>query len=81
MVDGDGIAGALDDRPEPCPALSAEEFQSCRTPSGRPAEREHTVLVDELGEILDRFLEYGETTTSLINASPIPRRDPPVPEG
>jgi hypothetical protein len=24
------------------------------------------------------FLIYGETTTSLINASPIPRRDPPL---
>ena len=28
--------------------------------------------------LLDRFLVYGETTTSLINASPIPRRDPPL---
>ena len=28
-------------------------------------------------ELLDRFLVYGETTTSLVNASPIPRRDPP----
>jgi Lrp/AsnC family leucine-responsive transcriptional regulator len=33
--------------------------------------------IDELGSLLDRFLVYGETTTSLINASPIPRRDPP----
>ena len=29
---------------------------------------------------LDRFLVYGETTTSLINATPVSRRDPPVPE-
>ena len=36
--------------------------------------------IDELGETLDRFLPYGETTTSLINASPIPRRDPPPPD-
>jgi Lrp/AsnC family leucine-responsive transcriptional regulator len=34
--------------------------------------------IDELGALLDRFLIYGETTTSLINASPIPRRDPPL---
>src|SRR5215218_784487 len=33
--------------------------------------------IDELGALLDRFLVYGETTTSLINASPVPRRDPP----
>jgi Lrp/AsnC family transcriptional regulator, leucine-responsive regulatory protein len=34
--------------------------------------------IDELSGLLDRFLVYGETTTSLINASPIPRRDPPL---
>jgi len=37
-------------------------------------------IVDELSLVLDRFLTYGETTTSLINASPIPRRDPPIDE-
>jgi Lrp/AsnC family transcriptional regulator, leucine-responsive regulatory protein len=39
----------------------------------------HLRSIDELSELLDRFLAYGETTTSLINASPIPRRDPPIP--
>jgi Lrp/AsnC family transcriptional regulator, leucine-responsive regulatory protein len=34
--------------------------------------------IDELAALLDRFLVYGDTTTSLINASPIPRRDPPL---
>jgi Lrp/AsnC family leucine-responsive transcriptional regulator len=34
--------------------------------------------IDELSGFLDRFLVYGETTTSLINASPVPRRDPPI---
>jgi len=38
----------------------------------------HLRSIDELGTVLDRFLAYGETTTSLINASPIPRRDPPL---
>jgi Lrp/AsnC family leucine-responsive transcriptional regulator len=38
----------------------------------------HLRSIDELGSTLDRFLAYGETTTSLINASPIPRRDPPL---
>jgi len=40
----------------------------------------HMRSIDELSETLDRFLVYGETTTSLINATPIPRRDPPVPD-
>ncbi len=38
----------------------------------------HLRSMDELSLVLDRFLVYGETTTSLINASPVPRRDPPV---
>jgi Lrp/AsnC family transcriptional regulator, leucine-responsive regulatory protein len=39
----------------------------------------HLRSIDELSDLLDRFLAYGETTTSIVNASPIPRRDPPVP--
>lgn len=38
----------------------------------------HLRSIDDLSGLLDRFLVYGETTTSLINASPIPRRDPPL---
>jgi Lrp/AsnC family leucine-responsive transcriptional regulator len=38
----------------------------------------HLRSIDDLSAVLDRFLVYGETTTSLINASPVPRRDPPV---
>ena len=34
--------------------------------------------IDDLSAILDRFLTYGETTTSIVTASPIPDRDPPV---
>jgi Lrp/AsnC family leucine-responsive transcriptional regulator len=33
--------------------------------------------IEELSGLLDRFLDYGETTTSLVNASPVPRRGPP----
>lgn len=39
----------------------------------------HLRSIDVLSDILDRFLAYGETTTSLINATPVSRRDPPVP--
>src|SRR5512146_2926046 len=40
--------------------------------------RIHLGSIDELSDLLDRFLVYGQTTTSLVNATPIPRRDPPV---
>ena len=41
----------------------------------------HLRSIDELSETFDQFLVYGETTTSLVNATPIARRDPPVPDG
>jgi len=34
--------------------------------------------IDDLGEILDRFLVYGTTTTSIIQSSPLPLRPPPL---
>jgi Lrp/AsnC family transcriptional regulator, leucine-responsive regulatory protein len=34
--------------------------------------------MDELSGLLDRFLVYGETTTSIVAATPIPRRGPPI---
>jgi Lrp/AsnC family leucine-responsive transcriptional regulator len=37
----------------------------------------HLRGIDELPELLDRFLLYGQTTTSIINDSPIPDRPLP----
>lgn len=37
----------------------------------------HLRSIDELSDLLDRFLPYGRTTTSIINDRPIARRDPP----
>jgi Lrp/AsnC family leucine-responsive transcriptional regulator len=34
--------------------------------------------IDELSGLLDRFLVFGQTTTSIVNGTPIPRRDPPI---
>jgi len=36
--------------------------------------------LDQLDRILDRFLLFGATTTSLIQSSPVPLRPPPLPE-
>lgn len=38
----------------------------------------HLRAIEELPRLLDRFLLYGQTTTSIVNESPIPRRDPPL---
>jgi hypothetical protein len=64
------------------PELAAEisEVGECHRITGEDCFflKVHLRSIDELGALLDRFLIYGETTTSLINASPIPRRDPPL---
>jgi Lrp/AsnC family transcriptional regulator, leucine-responsive regulatory protein len=38
----------------------------------------HLGSIEELPSVLDRFLLYGETTTSIVNATPVRRRDPPA---
>jgi Lrp/AsnC family leucine-responsive transcriptional regulator len=37
----------------------------------------HLRSIEDLSGLLDRFLVFGETTTSLVAAAPIPLRDPP----
>jgi Lrp/AsnC family leucine-responsive transcriptional regulator len=39
----------------------------------------HLRSIDELAGLLDRFLVFGATTTSIINSSPIRRRSPALP--
>lgn len=60
-------------------ALEIPEVGECHRITGEDCFylKVHLRSIDELSLVLDRFLAYGETTTSLINASPIPRRDPP----
>jgi len=63
------------------PELAAEipEIGECHRITGEDCFflKVHLRSIDDLSELLDRFLVYGEISTSLINASPIPRRDPP----
>jgi Lrp/AsnC family leucine-responsive transcriptional regulator len=40
----------------------------------------HLPAMDQLDRILDRFLMYGVTTTSIVQSSPVPLRSLPVPE-
>jgi Lrp/AsnC family transcriptional regulator, leucine-responsive regulatory protein len=39
----------------------------------------HARAIDELEEILDRFLTYGNTTTSIVVSTPVEQRNPPLP--
>ena len=39
----------------------------------------HVRDVEQLEEVLDRFILYGQTTTSIIQSSPVARRGPSIP--
>ena len=39
----------------------------------------HFPAMDQLDRILDRFLAFGNTTTSIIQSSPVPPRSLPLP--
>lgn len=61
----------------------ARDARDATAPRSTPASfgYELTAIVgsiDELGGLLDRFLVYGQTPTSIVNGSPIARRDPPL---
>ena len=36
--------------------------------------------IDQLDRLLDSFLLYGSTTTTIIQSTPVPLRPPPLPE-
>jgi Lrp/AsnC family transcriptional regulator, leucine-responsive regulatory protein len=64
------------------PTLAAElpEVGECHRITGEDCFylTVHLRSIDELSGLLDRFLVYGQTTTSIVNGTPIPRRPPPV---
>jgi len=39
----------------------------------------HIPSIDQLDRLLDSFLLYGSTTTTIIQSSPVPLRPPPLP--
>lgn len=40
----------------------------------------HLPAIDQLDRLLDAFLLYGSTTTTIVQSSPVPLRPPPLPE-
>jgi len=40
----------------------------------------HIPAIDQLDRLLDAFLAYGSTTTTIIQSSPVPLRSVPLPE-
>ena len=42
--------------------------------------RLHVRAIDDLESVLDNFTPFGQTTTSIIQSSPVPQRAPALPE-
>lgn len=62
-------------------ARSIPEVAECHRITGEDCFLMKVLIpaMDQLDRILDRFLIYGSTTTSIIQSSPVPLRPPPLP--
>ncbi|HEX6543495.1 MAG TPA: Lrp/AsnC family transcriptional regulator [Ktedonobacterales bacterium] len=63
-------------------ARSIPEVVECHRITGEDCflMKVHIPSMDQLDRILDCFLIYGSTTTSIIQSSPVPLRPPPLPD-
>jgi Lrp/AsnC family transcriptional regulator, leucine-responsive regulatory protein len=64
-------------------ARSIPEVAECHRITGEDCflMKVHIPSMEQLDRILDCFLLYGSTTTSIIQSSPVPLRPPPLPHG
>ena len=60
-------------------AIQIPEVAECHRITGEDCfyVKAHLRSIEDLSGLLDRFLVYGETTTSIVNSSPVDQRDPP----
>src|SRR5690242_13468954 len=61
-------------------AVEIPEISECHRITGEDCFyiKLHLRSIESLPGVLDQFLVYGQTTTSIVNESPIPRRDHPI---
>ena len=62
-------------------AQSMPEVSECHRSTGEECFilKVHLDALENLDVVLDRFLAFGQTTTSIIQSSPVPPRGPPLP--
>jgi Lrp/AsnC family leucine-responsive transcriptional regulator len=62
-------------------AQSSAEVVECHRITGEDCffMKAHVRSVEHLEELIDRFTPYGQTTTSIIQSSPVPPRGPALP--
>lgn len=61
-------------------AAERPEIAECHRITGEDCYlmRLHLRSIDDLEELLDHFTPHGQTTTSIIHSTPVPRRGPPL---
>ncbi len=61
-------------------ATRTPEIVECHRITGEDCYfmKAHVRDVEHLEEVIDRFAPYGQTTTSIMQSSPVPRRDLPL---
>ena len=64
-------------------AQSLPQVTECHRITGEDCflMRVHLRALDELDGLLDKFLAYGQTTTSIVPSSPVALRSLPLPDG
>lgn len=62
-------------------AMALPEVVECHRITGEDCFllKAHLPTIDQIDRILDQFLVYGTTTTSLVQSSPVLLRPPPLP--
>jgi Lrp/AsnC family transcriptional regulator, leucine-responsive regulatory protein len=62
-------------------AASMPEVAECHRITGEDCFilKVYLASLDSMDSVLDRFLVFGQTTTSLVQSSPVPLRQPPLP--
>ena len=63
-------------------ALHMSQVSECHRVTGEDCfvVKIHIAALDQLDHVLDQFLAYGQTTTSLIQSTPVPPRSLPLPD-
>lgn len=63
-------------------ARSTPEVVECHRITGEDCFllKVYVAEIDKLEEVLDRFLMHGQTTSSIVQSSPVPARALPLPE-
>jgi Lrp/AsnC family transcriptional regulator, leucine-responsive regulatory protein len=64
-------------------ARGTPEIVECHRITGEDCYfmKAHVRGVEHLEELIDRFTAHGQTTTSIVQSSPVPRRPLPLPVG